>query len=139
MKKIIAYIDGASKGNPGEASIGFIAYSENGAILQKHGDGIGTATNNVAEYVALITALIKCFQYTPDKLEIRSDSLLLVRQMTGEYKVRDHHLQQFHFIASRLTETYKKVVFVHVPREENRQADSLANFKEPPPFKSELF
>lgn len=127
MDNLTVYIDGASKGNPGKASIGIVICSEDKTLLKKTGISIGNATNNVAEYLALITALIDCIAYKPEQLEIKSDSQLLIKQMQGQYKVKDAWLQKFHFIASRLVSGYNKVVFTHIPREENREADKAAN------------
>ncbi|MCX8082522.1 MAG: ribonuclease HI family protein [bacterium] len=125
MKEITAYIDGASKGNPGKASIGIVIYSE-GVLLKKISASIGEATNNIAEYTALITALIECLQYKPEKLEIRSDSQILIRQMQGSYRVRDKYLQKLYFIATHLIALYNNVSFIHIPREENKEADKVA-------------
>ncbi|MDD3726666.1 MAG: ribonuclease HI family protein [Candidatus Ratteibacteria bacterium] len=125
MEDITVYIDGASKGNPGKASIGVVIYS-NKNLLKKIGASIGDATNNVAEYIALITALIECLYYKPEKLTIKSDSQLLVRQMQGSYKVKDRYLQKLQFIATRLISLYNSVSFIHIPREENKEADRTA-------------
>jgi ribonuclease HI len=127
MGNLTVYIDGASKGNPGKASIGIVIYSDNNKILKKFGTSIGNATNNTAEYMALITVLIECLPYHPEQMEIRSDSLLLVRQMQGRYRVKDAWLQKLQFIASRLISGYKKVVFTHIQREGNKEADKIAN------------
>ncbi len=126
MENLTVYIDGASKGNPGKASIGIVICSDDKTLLKKTGMSIGNATNNSAEYIALITALIDCFHYKPRQLEIKSDSLLLIRQMQSQYKVKDVWLQKLHFIASRLVSGYNKVVFTHIPREENKEADKIA-------------
>ncbi|MBN1445035.1 MAG: ribonuclease HI family protein [Candidatus Omnitrophica bacterium] len=126
METLTVYIDGASKGNPGKASIGIVIYSEK-KLIKKYGVPIGNATNNSAEYMALITALIDCLSYCPADLEIKSDSQLLVKQMQKEYKVRDEGLQKLQFIASRLISRYNSVAFTHIPREENREADKAAN------------
>lgn len=127
MKKLIAHIDGASKGNPGNAAIGFTIQDNLGNILKEGGASIGHATCNVAEYIALISVLIDGLEFDCDLLEVRSDSQLLVRQMEGSYKVKDEWLRKLNFIAERLVRRYKKVVFIHIPREENKQADKLAN------------
>ncbi len=127
MDNLTVYIDGASKGNPGRASIGIVICGDGKKTLKKTGVSIGTSTNNVAEYMALITALIDCIAYKPQQLEIRSDSLLLIKQMQGQYKVKDEWLKKLHFIASRLVSGYNKVVFTHIPREENTEADKTAN------------
>ncbi|HOL22691.1 MAG TPA: ribonuclease HI family protein [bacterium] len=125
MKELTVYIDGASKGNPGKASIGLIIYSDK-TLLKKVGASIGEATNNVAEYIALIIALIECLRYRPEKIEVRSDSQLLVRQMQGTYRVKDRYLQKLQFIATRLISLYNNVYFLYIPREENKEADKTA-------------
>ena len=127
MKKLIVYIDGTSKGNPGKASIGFIIQDNSGKILKQGGASIGTTTCNVAEYIALITGLIEAFNFSREEVEVRSDSLLLVRQMQGRYKIKNEWLQKLNFIAGRLVAQYKKLTFVHIARQENKQADKLAN------------
>ena len=126
METLTVYIDGASKGNPGKASIGIVVYSDK-KLIKKYGAPIGNTTNNSAEYMALITALIDCLSYCPVNLEIKSDSQLLVKQMLGEYKVRDEGLQKLQFIAARLVSRYNSVAFTHIPREENSEADKAAN------------
>lgn len=125
MKELTVYIDGASKGNPGKASIGFVIYSDK-TPLKKFGTTIGEATNNIAEYIALITALIECLPYRPEKLEIKSDSQLLIRQMQGTYRVKDRYLQKLQFIATRLISLYNEVRFTYISREENSEADKVA-------------
>lgn len=127
MDKIIAYIDGASKGNPGKASTGFVIQDSAGKILKKGGNAIGDATCNVAEYLALITVLIESLAFTCKELEIRSDSLLLVKQMQGAYKVKNEWLQKLKLISESLVRRYNKVIFTHISREDNKQADKLAN------------
>lgn len=125
MEEITVYIDGASKGNPGEASIGVVIYGDK-TPLKKFGAKIGNATNNIAEYIALIAGLIECLRYKPEKINIKSDSQLLVRQMDGTYKVKDSYLQKLQFIANRLLSLYKSVSFSYIPREENKEADKIA-------------
>jgi len=127
MDKIVIYIDGASKGNPGKASTGIVIQDSGGTTLKECGDSIGNATCNVAEYLALITALIEGFAFKCSDIEIRSDSLLLVRQMLGTYKVKNEWLKQLKLIAERLSGQYAKVTFTHIPREKNKQADKIAN------------
>lgn len=127
MDNLTVYIDGASKGNPGRASIGIVICPDGRTPMKKTGRSIGEATNNVAEYIALITALIDCAGYKPKQLQVKSDSLLLIKQMEGQYKVKDPWLQKLHFIASRLVSGYNSVVFTHIPREQNTEADKVAN------------
>ncbi|HNS31393.1 MAG TPA: ribonuclease HI family protein [bacterium] len=127
MEKLIAYTDGASKGNPGKASIGFVIQDTSGKVLKQCGMPIENATCNVAEYMALITALIEGLKFGAEELEVRSDSLLLVRQMQGSYKVKEEWLKKLHFIARQLAGNYTRLTFVHISREKNKQADKLAN------------
>ncbi|MGC8977347.1 MAG: ribonuclease HI family protein [Candidatus Ratteibacteria bacterium] len=126
MDKIEIFIDGASKGNPGESAYGIVIYRNN-QIYKKFGNSIGITTNNVAEYISLIFALIECFQFQNDKVEIKSDSLLLVKQINGKYKVRDETLKILNFIAKSLLSRYKNIKIKYIQREENKLADKIAN------------
>ncbi len=127
MEKITIYIDGASKGNPGKASIGTIIKDSSGRTLKEFGRTLGNATNNAAEYIALITGLVESLQFAGKEIEIKSDSLLLVKQMQGLYKVKNDWLHQLKGIAEHIASKHEKVTYTHIPREENRQADKLAN------------
>ncbi|HOK56420.1 MAG TPA: ribonuclease HI family protein [bacterium] len=126
MEKILIYIDGASKGNPGKSAYGIVIF-KNEKIYKKIGDYIGITTNNIAEYLSLIFALIECLPFRTDEIEVRSDSQLLVKQITGEYKVRDEKLLIFHKIATFLFSKYNNIKIIHINREENKIADELAN------------
>lgn len=119
------HIDGASLGNPGPAGIGVVIW-QNGALLAEISESIGRATNNQAEYHALLRALEEARKLAPERVEIRSDSQLLVRQMLGQYQVRDPRLRSLYEGALQACRGLR-VRFVHVPREENRQADALAS------------
>jgi ribonuclease HI len=123
-----AAIDGASRGNPGDAGIGVLITDEhNTTVLSLHGY-IGVTTNNVAEYSALIALLNRVKPGTCTALEVQSDSELLVRQIKGEYRVRDHNLRTYVERARRLMENAGyPVILRHVPRDQNREADRLAN------------
>lgn len=134
MKKIIIYIDGGSKGNPGPAGIGFLFCNEKGEVLKKFSEYLGeNFTNNEAEYQALISALQKFKQVFGKKLaknteiEIRSDSELLIKQLRGEYKILDPKIQPLFLRAWNLKLDFKKVNFRLVSREKNSQADQLVN------------
>jgi len=133
MKKLIVYTDGASRGNPGPASIGVLICDEKGKEIKKYGQVIGKATNNQAEYEAVIFALKKIKSLIGKKkiadleIEIRSDSELLVSQLSGKYKILDENIQRFFITVWNLKIDYKKVSFISVPREKNTMADSLAN------------
>lgn len=123
-----AFIDGASRNNPGEAGIGIILKDEKGATLKKEFGYIGKATNNIAEYKAFL-ACLKTAQAIPcTKLIVHSDSELMVRQMNGEYRVKDTTLKRYFMQAHKLIQSAPFEVEVkHIVREHNREADQLAN------------
>ena len=123
-----AHIDGGARGNPGPAGFGVhIVSAEDGSQVAALYGFLGVATNNIAEYAALVALLEHTAPLAPALLEVRSDSLLLVRQMRGEFKVRDAKLQVLHAAARRLALRLPRVTYTHVPREENKDADALAN------------
>ncbi len=125
---LFAHTDGASRGNPGESGIGIIFRDELGNVVYSGGGYIGTATNNIAEYQALLACLRKAITMECRHLIVHSDSQLMVRQMCGQYRVKDKTLQTFHQEATRMLSkapfTFK---ILHVDREENGDADLLAN------------
>jgi len=123
----VANVDGASRGNPGPASYAVILRGPDGAIRFEIGKYLGRATNNVAEYYALITALDYAAAQGIERLLVRSDSELLVRQMQGRYKVNSADLRPLHERARKLTRGLAHFTIEHVPREQNREADQLAN------------
>ena len=126
------YIDGASRGNPGPAGIGvvFIEPSPRSARavipIRQFSKSLGETTNNVAEYQALICALQEASRHGYQTLVIKSDSELLVRQMSGRYKVRNPSLQLLHHTAVVLTRNFQHCSIRHIPREQNARADRLA-------------
>lgn len=121
-----ANVDGGSRGNPGPAGYGVRIERENGTVVELK-RSVGTATNNVAEYQGLLAALEWGAQVGIGQLHVRSDSLLLVKQMLGEYRVRNAGLQPLHQRARGLVRQMQRVTFEHVPRELNADADRLAN------------
>ena len=123
-----AHIDGGARGNPGPAGFGvhIVSAGDGSEVAALYGF-LGVATNNIAEYAALLALLEHAGPLAPALLEVRSDSLLLVRQMRGEFKVRDPKLQVLHAAARRLAARLARVTYTHVPREENKEADALAN------------
>ncbi|MEM1659413.1 MAG: ribonuclease HI family protein [Candidatus Jordarchaeales archaeon] len=121
------FVDGASRGNPGPAGIGFVIIDSGGRILERRGRYVGVATNNQAEYLALIEALEACIKAGASRVEVFSDSELLVKQMKGEYRVRNPHLIALHRKARELEKLFNDVTYHHIPREANLQADKLAN------------
>jgi len=125
--KLVVYTDGASRGNPGPASIGAVLYNEDEAVADTVSEEIGTATNNVAEYSAVIAGLEAAVSLGADEVELRSDSLLLVRQISGEYRVRAAGLKPLHAKVRSLITNFVSFELSHVPREQNEVADALAN------------
>jgi ribonuclease HI len=122
---LIINIDGASRGNPGLSGIGIVIVKENWKILE-HKEFIGTKTNNQAEYIALKKAMQIAFGLD-DKITILSDSLLLVNQRTNRYKLRNKQLKDIFREISNLEKHFQTVIYKHVPRSRNRNADLLAN------------
>lgn len=121
---LIVYTDGACYGNPGPMGIGVVAYKENHKIWELS-EYVGEGTNNVAEYTALIKALEFAVSTLEKTIHVRSDSELLIKQMSGEYKVRDRKLKTLYGKVIRLCEG-RKVIFEHIPREKNKLADELS-------------
>ena len=119
--------DGGARGNPGPAAYGYVLESEDGHVLDARGETIGVATNNVAEYRALLAGLKKALELGVAELEVVSDSELLVKQMRGEYKVKNDALRALLGEASELAEGLEKVVYTAVRRAHNELADSLVN------------
>ena len=125
---IVAHTDGASRGNPGESGIGIILRDESGNIIFSGGGYIGQATNNIAEYQALLACLKKARALECKKLIVHSDSQLMVRQLQGKYRVKDKKLQEYYREAQVLLNGAPFVFEIfHVEREGNRDADLLAN------------
>ncbi len=123
----VAYIDGGSRGNPGPAGFGVHIETPDGSLVEELRESVGTATNNVAEYRGLLAALAWALDHGCRRLHIRSDSELLVRQMRGEYRVKNPGLQALHREARELAARIGRVSFEHVPRALNQDADRLAN------------
>ena len=119
--------DGGARGNPGPAAYGYVLEAEDGTVLAAHGEAIGVATNNVAEYRALIAGLEKAVEVGVGELEVVSDSELLVKQMRGEYRVKNETLRELSVQASRLARQIGRVRWTAVRREHNELADRLVN------------
>jgi ribonuclease HI len=126
-RRLVAYIDGGSRGNPGPAGFGVRLEEENGAVVEELHGALGRATNNVAEYNGLLAALRWAVDRGRTTVHVRSDSELLVRQMRGEYRVKNPGLRPLYREASALVARIGHVTFEHVPRSENADADRLAN------------
>ena len=119
--------DGGARGNPGPAAYGYVLEAEDGTVLDARGEAIGVATNNVAEYSALLAGLERAEELGVTELEVVSDSELLVKQMRGEYRVKNRALQDLFLDASRLARKIHRVKYTAVRREHNDLADSLVN------------
>jgi ribonuclease HI len=126
-KRLVVYTDGAARGNPGPAGAGVCIQDPDGNVVAEVERFLGNATNNVAEYSALLCGLERAEELGADEVEVRSDSELVVRQMRGEYRVRHPGLRQLVSRAHELARAFASVEYVHVRRELNREADRLAN------------
>jgi ribonuclease HI len=124
---IVAYIDGGARGNPGPAGYGVRIQAPDGSVLEEIHGALGIATNNVAEYNGLLSALRWAIERGHRQIHIRSDSELLVRQMRGEYRVKHPGLQPLAARARLLMMELDRVTFEHVRREQNVEADRLSN------------
>jgi len=133
MEKVIIYTDGGSKGNPGPGGLGVVIYNHEGHIIKRYSHYLGEVTNNQAEYQAVIFALKKVKllfgkkKAKQIKIEVRADSQLVVKQLNAEYKVLDSKIQPLFLIVWNSKFDFKKVIFKFIPREENEEADSLAD------------
>jgi ribonuclease HI len=121
------FTDGGARGNPGPAAAAYVLEAGDGTVLAAHGEAIGIATNNVAEYRALVEGLAKALELGIDELEVVSDSELLVRQMKGEYRVKNAALIELSLEAGRLARALGRVRYTAVRREHNELADRLVN------------
>ena len=119
--------DGGARGNPGPAAYGYVLEAEDGTVLDARGDTIGVATNNVAEYRALLAGLESALERGVDELEVVSDSELLVNQMRGDYKVKSSNLRDLVDEAQALASRFARIRYTAVRREHNELADRLVN------------
>lgn len=125
--KFIIFSDGGARGNPGPAGIGFVIKDEEDNVLYKEGRKIGETTNNQAEYQAIVAALEKAAEMKGEDLHCFLDSELVVKQLNGEYKVKDPGLAEQYMKIWNLKNKFKSVKYEHVYREQNKLADSLVN------------
>jgi ribonuclease HI len=119
--------DGGARGNPGPAAYGYVLETDDGTVLAAHGEAIGRATNNVAEYRGLVAGLEKAAELGVDELEVVSDSELLVKQMQGDYRVKNEALKALWEEASDLERRFRRVRYTAVRRAHNELADRLVN------------
>ena len=125
--KVRLSTDGGARGNPGPAAYGYVLEGEDGTVLAAHGETIGIATNNVAEYSALIAGLEKALELAASEVEVVSDSELMVKQMRGEYRVKNAALRELYDEAVALARRVGSVEYRHVKRAHNELADRLVN------------
>jgi ribonuclease HI len=134
MEKIIVYTDGGSRGNPGPSGIGVVICNDKGNVIKEYGEFLGPRfTNNEAEYLAVISSLKKIKSLFGKgkmkslELEFNADSELMVKQLSGEYKVLNANIQPLFLLTWNAKQDFGKVSFKHIPREQNKQADRLVN------------
>jgi len=125
--RLILHCDGAARGNPGPAGVGVHIAAEDGTTVAEIAEGIGEATNNVAEYTAAIRGLERARELGATEVQLRSDSKLFVEQMAGRWKIKNKNLMRLHREVRALAEGFERVTYEHVPRERNVEADRLAN------------
>lgn len=126
MSKLLVFTDGAARGNPGPAGIGVVISESGGNVVKETAEHIGCATNNVAEYMALIRGLEEALKLGANEVEIHTDSQLMARQITGVYRVKAEHLIPLMERVRELLRLFRRISISHIVREENRQADALA-------------
>ena len=126
-RAVVAYADGASRGNPGPSSFGVVVYDEAGKELHRSNRALGRATNNQAEYQGAIAALEAALGLGASEVELRMDSELIVRQLSGRYRVKNPGLAPLYKRILDLRTRFQRVAIVHVPRAQNKVADKLAN------------
>ena len=126
-KRLTIYVDGASRGNPGPAAVGVVIKDEKGVTTLKLSHSIGRATNNQAEYTALITSLQEARRLGADQVYINTDSQLMAEQINGNYRVRNAHIRPLFDKAMQLLAAFQYYSIDHIPRERNSEADALAN------------
>lgn len=127
MTEFVIHCDGASRGNPGDAGIGYVIADSSGVSVKEECDYLGQATNNVAEYTALIRALQDSLKLGAKGVTVYSDSELLVKQIKGEYRVKNPGLAPLYQQAAGLIARFNAFSIAHIPRAENKKADQLAN------------
>jgi len=128
-RKIVVYADGGSRHNPGPAAIGIVVLDEDSHVLEQYKEYLGVATNNVAEYTALLKALELSARYTSGEVHVFMDSEIVVKQMNGSYQIKAPHLLPFYKSVRKCEEAFKKVIYRNVPRTNpyQLQADKLVN------------
>ena len=126
-KRLIIYTDGAALGNPGQAAIGAVIKDGQGQVISRISRRIGHATNNQAEYTAIIAALEKAISLGAEEVKLNSDSELVVKQINGSYRVKKPSLKPLYLKVKQLQSQLQGFSITHIPRQQNREADRLAN------------
>lgn len=127
MNSVSIYTDGGSRGNPGKSGIGIVIYDHTGELIQEHGEYIGIGTNNEAEYKAVVKAFELLSTYSNIELHFYCDSLLVVKQLKGEYKIKNARMKALWEKIKSVEQKFKSVSYHHIPREKNTRADFLVN------------
>ncbi len=127
MARLTVNVDGGARGNPGPAAIGVVLSDGDGGVVAEHAERIGRATNNVAEYKALLAGIELAAEHGATELDIRGDSELVVRQVEGRYKVKDATMRELHTEVKRALQGFEDWSIRHVRREQNAEADRLVN------------
>lgn len=127
FEKVRVYSDGAARGNPGPAGAGAVIVGPDGEVIERLGRYLGNNTNNYAEYMGLILGLERARELGVREVEVLADSQLMIRQLGGSYKVKAENLKPLHGEALALLRGFDKVKLVHVPREQNKEADEMSN------------
>ena len=127
MSRLTVNVDGGARGNPGPAAIGVVVRDADGEVIEERGERIGRATNNVAEYRALLRGIELAAAHGATELELIGDSELVVRQVEGRYKVKDATMRELHAEVKRALEGFESWTIRHVRRESNAEADRLVN------------
>lgn len=125
--KVVVHVDGGARGNPGPAAVGVVIADPDGTVLEEHGETIGVATNNVAEYRALLCGLERARALGADEIEVYGDSALVVNQVKGAWKVKQPHLRPLRDEAAAALSRFRRRSIAHVPRGRNAHADALVN------------
>ena len=125
--KLTIFADGGSRGNPGPAAAGAVVTDESGTVVREIGTFLGVTTNNVAEWTGLISGLEAALELGADQIVIRLDSELVIKQITGVYRVKHPNMIPLHAKAKALLKTFTQVDIKHVPRRQNAAADALVN------------
>ena len=127
IKRVVIFTDGAAEPNPGPAAIGVIIKDEQGRLISSVSQPIGPATNNQAEYKAIIAALEEAIRLGVDQVDLRSDSELVVKQIKGQYRVKNASLKPLNKKIKQLQSQLQAFTIIRIPRQQNTEADSLAN------------